>query len=335
VKYFEIVGLRSQVFKELEAILKSPKSQMLAGLRNVTVLAVAKPLFQFVRKLPTYTLKTKRLSPEAHNVLQMLQQAQEPDELLFTSLPQACGLPPIDTGEADDDGTTAKILRKKLVQALQEIQTAYDRLLSESKSRLHDAFGVRSDETNLRKDLGVRAGYLVGQCVERTLRSFTLAAVDEMKTDAEWLEALVMIVADKPAESWTDEDVTGFEIKLSDLARRFKNLEALQKEVAAKGSQGFEARKITVTRPDGEETNQMVWFDNEQKDRIECLLEEILGTLSKYDSQLQQAVVAKLTERLLGSALQDNLAQIPDKQQDQEYEQEKSQTHSRSLRRKG
>lgn len=27
-----------------------------------------------------------------------------------------------------------------------------------------------------------------------------------------------MIVADKPAESWTDEDVTGFEIKLSDIA---------------------------------------------------------------------------------------------------------------------
>lgn len=340
VKYFEIVGLRSQVFRELEAVLKSPKSQMPTGVRNVTVLAVAKPLFQFVRKLPTYTLKTKRLSSEAHNVLRTLQQAQEPDELLFTSLPQACGLPPIGIGEVDDNevdaalceyGTTAKILRQKLVQALLEIQTAYDRLLSESKSRLHDAFGVRSDEINLRKDLGVRASYLLGQCVERTLRSFTLAAVDETKTDAEWLEALVMIVADKPAESWTDEDVTGFEIKLSDLARRFKNLEALQTEVAAKGSQGFEARKITVTRPDGEETNRMVWFENGQKDRIDGLLEEILGTLSKYETQLQQAVVAKLTERVLGSVPQDNIAQIRDKRQDQKYEQEKSQTHSRSI----
>lgn len=311
VKYFEIVGLRSQVFKELEAVLKSPKSRMFEGMRNATVLAVAKPLFQFVKKLPTYTLKTKRLSSEAQAVLRTLQQAQEPDEVLFTSLPQACGLPPIDIGEADD-GTTAKILRKKLVQALQEIQTAYDRLLSETKSRLHDAFGVRSDETNLRKDLGVRSSYLLGQCVERTLKSFTKAAVDETKTDADWLEALVMIVADKPAQSWTDEDVTGFEIKLSDLARRFKNLEALQMEVAAKGSQGFEARKITVTRPDGEETNQMVWFDNEQKDRIDDLLEQILGTLSKYDNQLQQAVVAKLTEKVLGSFTRDNLVRIWD-----------------------
>ena len=147
VKYFEIAGLRSQVFKELEAVLKSPKSRMPAGVRNVTVLAVAKPLFQFVKKLPAYTLKTKRLSAEAQAVLQTLQQAQEPDELLFTSLPQACGLLPIGTDEADD-GTTAKTLRKKLIAALHEIQTAYDRLLSECKSRLHDAFGVSNQEVS-------------------------------------------------------------------------------------------------------------------------------------------------------------------------------------------
>ena len=75
----------------------------------------------------------------------------------------------------------------------------------------------------------------------------------------------------------------------------------------------------------------MVWFDNEQKDRIDGLLEEILGTLSKYDTQLQQAVVAKLTERVLGSVPQDNLAQIRNRRQDRKYEQEKSQTHSRFL----
>jgi hypothetical protein len=299
VKYFEITGLRSQVFKELEAVLKSPKSRMPAGVRNVTVLAVAKPLFQFVKKLPAYTRNTKRLSLEAQAVLKTLQQAQEPDELLFTSLPQACGLPPIGTGEADD-GTTAKTLRKKLVQALHEIQTAYDCLLSECKARLHDAFGVSVNEAKLREELRVRSRSLKGQYVERMLRSFTLAATDETKTDSEWLEALVMIVADKPAESWTDEDVTRFEINLSDLSRRFKNLEALRAEVAAKGG-GFEARRITVTRPDGEEINQIVGIDRECQDQIEELVEKVLEILPD-NIQLRQAVIAKLTERVLDLA---------------------------------
>lgn len=312
VKYFEIAGLRSQVFKELEAVLKSPKSRMPSGVRNVTVLAVAKPLFQFVKKLPAYTLKTKRLSPEAQAVLQTLQQAQEPDELLFASLPQACGLPSIGTEEADD-GTTAKTLRKKLVQALHEIQTAYDCLLNECKARLHDAFGVSVNEAKLREELGVRSHTLKGQCVERLLKSFTEAATDETKTDAEWLEALVMIVADKPAESWTDEDVTRFEIRLSDLTRRFKNLEALRAEVAAKGG-GFEARRITVTRPDGEEINQIVGIDRDCQDQIEELVEKVLEMLPD-NNQLRQAVIAKLTERVLDLA-SGTLPRIGEKRQD-------------------
>ena len=313
LKYFEVVGLRSQVFKELESILRNPNHQMPPKIRNATLIAVARPLFQFEKKLPAYTRKTKRLSPEAMAILRTLQQAQEPDELLFTSLPQACGLPPIGTGEADD-GTTAKMLRKKLVPALSELQTAYDKLLSDCQDLLHEAFGIRSREENLREDLRVRSHRLLGQCIESTLKRFTLAAVDENKANKEWLEALITIVADKPAQSWTDEDVTGFEIRLSDLARRFKNLEALRAEVDAKGG-GFEARRITVTHPNGEEINQMVWVERDSEAKIEALVEEILDDLRlrlHNNPQLQQAFVAKLTEKVLGKALAENVAQISD-----------------------
>jgi hypothetical protein len=321
VKYFEVMGLRSQVFKELEAILRNPKAKKLGKLRNATLLTVVTPLYQFVNKLPTYTKKTKRLSEEALFVLQALQQTVEPDELLFKELPQACHLPPINTGEADD-GTTAKTLRTKLVQILRELHTAYDRLLSDCQTLLYDAFGVRASETKLREDLRVRARYLLGKCVERSLRSFTQAAVDEDKTDEEWLGALVMIVADKPPESWTDEDVTGFEIKLSDLARKFKNLEVLQKEVAAKG-EGFEARRITVTRSDGQETHRMVWVDREREEQIEQLVEQVLANLPDND-QIRQAVLAKLTERILNSGSQDGVTQLQEKRQSQKKSTKKS-----------
>lgn len=320
VKYFEVVGLRSQVFKELETILRNPKAKKSGKLRNATLLTVVTPLYQFVNKLPTYTKKTKRLSEEASSVLQALQQTVEPDELLFKELPQACHLPPINTGEADD-GTTAKMLRTKLVQILRELHTAYDCLLSDCQTLLYDAFGVRASETKLREDLRVRARYLLGKCVERSLRSFTQAAVDEDKTDEEWLEALVMIVADKPPESWMDEDVTGFEIKLSDLARKFKNLEALQKEVAAKG-EGFEARRITVTRSDGQETHRMVWVDREREEQIEQLVDEVLARLPEND-QIRQAVLAKLTERILNSASQDGVTQLQEERQSRKNRQKK------------
>jgi hypothetical protein len=44
VKYFEVVGLRSQVFKELEAILRNSKAKKSGKLRNATLLTVVTPL---------------------------------------------------------------------------------------------------------------------------------------------------------------------------------------------------------------------------------------------------------------------------------------------------
>ena len=231
--------------------------------------------------------------------LEALQQTVEPDELLFKGLPQAFGLPEIGTDKTDD-GTTAKNLRAKLVQILRELYTAYDSLLRDCQSLLHDAFGVRRDEQKLREDLRVRANYLVEKCIEPTLKRFTKAAIDEKAEDKEWLEALVMIVADKPAESWTDKDVTRFEIELADLVRRFQNLEALQKEATAKG-EGFEARRITVTHADGQETHRLVWVDNEQEKQVDELVEEVLKVLPD-NPQIQQAVLTKLTERILNAS---------------------------------
>jgi hypothetical protein len=321
VKYFEVVGLRSQVFKELEAIWGKRKPLNKSGVRNATLLTVVKPLFQFAKALPAYTTQTQRLSGEALRVLQALKREQEPDELVFTSLPQACGLPAI-TSEEGEDANIAKTLRLKLVEALREIQTAYDRLLNDCQTRLYEAFGIRSPETKLREDLRVRASYIGGQSLERRLTSFAQAAADESKSDRQWLEALVMIVADKPSESWTDEDATGFEIKLSDIARRFKNLEALQKEVAAKG-EGFDARRITVTRPDGEETHRMVWVERESEGKIEALVEEILqNSILRDNPQLQQAFVAKLTERVLGATSLENIAQMQKTRHNRKNEQQ-------------
>ncbi len=190
-----------------------------------------------------------------------------------------------------------------------------DRLLSDCQKLIYEGFGVRSQETKLREDLRVRANYLAGKCIESLLKRFIRAASDETKSDSQWLEALVMIVADKPAESWTDDDATAFEMKLADLVRRFKNLEALQKEVAAKG-EGFEARRITMTRPDGQEIHQMVWVDHGRESQVEKIVDEFLSKLPD-DQQLRQAILAKLSERILNADLPKTVMQIGDKGNDE------------------
>jgi hypothetical protein len=66
-------------------------------------------------------------------------------------------------------------------------------------------------------------------------------------------------------------------------------LEALQKEVVASCA-GFDARRITVTRPDGQEIHQMVGIDRDCQDKVDDLVDDILAKLPD-NSQIRQAVV--------------------------------------------
>jgi hypothetical protein len=309
VKYFEMVGLRSQVFRELETVLKSPNARTQTGVRNASLLAIAKPLFGFIRQLPEYTRSTKCLSAETLQVLQVLHTAQEPDELLFISLPQACGFAPM-TAEAGENEQAAKAFRKKLVRCLHEIQTAYDTLLTECQKHLYEAFGVRSQEANLREDLRVRASYLVGQCIEPILKQFVMTAVDEKLSGKNWLESLVRIVTDKHPKGWKDEDLSRFEIALSDLVRRFQNLEALRTEIRRQGK-GFDALRITVTEPNGQEVHEVVWIDEEYEDLLDRLVQETLNAPELRDNpRLQKGFLAKLNEKLLSRNHGDSLSKL-------------------------
>jgi len=309
VKYFEMVGLRSQVFRELEMVLKSPQARTPTGVRNASLLAIAKPLFSFVRQLPEFTRSTKRLSPEALKVLQALQTAQEPDDLLFISLPQACGFGSMTAGDAENE-QAAKAFRQRLVQCIHEIQTAYDHLLGDCQKQLYEAFGVHSKEANLREDVRVRASYLVGQCIDPILKHFVAKAVDEEVSDKDWLEALVRIVADKHPKGWVDEDFSRFEIALSDLVRRFQNLEALRSEIRRQGK-GFDAVRITVTEPNGQEVHEVVWVDEEHEELFDRLVKDALNAPELKDNpRLQKGFLAKLNETLLSRSHAESMHEV-------------------------
>ena len=298
VKYFEILGVRAEVFRELGKILSAESSKENLALRNSTILSIVKPLVGFVKKLPAYTLSTdSRITTDAKAVRKALLEAKEPDQLLFHALPQACGLLPI-TGRETDDKTIVKTFRKKLVQALSSLQTSYDDMLGYCERLLRKAFAIRIDSNEFRGNLRYRAMNLLSQVVEPRLKSLIIVCSDIESDNKSWIESILLTISNKPSNSWTDEDVIIYETKLSDIARRFMNLEALQKEIAIP-SEGIDARRITVTYPDGDEIHQMLWIDRDNQSNIDRIAEQII---EKYDlsddANLKQALTAALIERI-------------------------------------
>ena len=298
VKYFEVSGLRAEIFHELGKILSSGKSHLDETFRNRTILSIVKPLVGFVQRLPQFTLSTKsRVTDEAKAVRKALLEAKEPDELLFAALPQACGLPPISEGD-DQDRNLVKRFRKKLVLSLNSLQVAYDDMLGHCENLLKRSFAIRIDTAEFRENLRFRAMNLSSQVIEPRMKGFIFAASDDGADNRSWLESILLIILNKTPKSWTDEDVIVFETKLSDIARRFMNLEALQKEIAIP-SDGIDARRITLTYPDGQEIHQMLWIDRDKQENIKQIAEQIIERYNLNDDMvIKQAVTAALIEKI-------------------------------------
>jgi hypothetical protein len=167
---------------------------------------------------------------------------------------------------------------------------------------IHQAFAVRADVHHLREDLRVRASYLAGKVIEPRLRSLIMAAVDEEASDKDWLKSLVMIIADRPAETWANDDLLAFEMNVAEMARRFVNLEALQKQVASAANEGYDARRVTITEPSGEEVHRLIWIDRQQLAAVEAHADLLLKAIRSRvaDEHQQQAILMTLLERMLG-----------------------------------
>ncbi len=85
LRRYQVTGVRREVFRQF-AVLFGASSDA----RGQDIVAVVRPLFRFVNKLPAFTRQTKSLSPVALRVREALFAAREPDVLLFEDLPAAC-----------------------------------------------------------------------------------------------------------------------------------------------------------------------------------------------------------------------------------------------------
>lgn len=71
-----------------------------------------------------------------------------------------------------------------------------------------------------------------------------------------------------------------------------------------------------MTRPDGQEIHQMVWVDHGRESQVEKIVDKILAELPD-DQQLRQAILAKLSERILNPDVGEGVKKIEEKRSDE------------------
>ena len=285
----------------LEALTKSLQKQNVSIFPSLTrkfggrVLEVVSVLLSTFQSLPPYVLRTKNLDKETLAVRQALLSATEPDELLFVTLPEQLRFKTITARSTKREPKELIDLSKKISKGIQNLNSAYDKLLNEIRAVLIDLFHVNSDD-ELKETLKVRAIGLGEGIIDPRIKSLVVALSADLELD-QWTEYVAMNVSGgTDPKNWVDDDYNRFKAHIQELSGTFLRLEWLNAEKNLR-SYGFTAVRVAVTHPDGQEKTNYVTIEVDKQEKVDDVLEKALKELkSVYQSEeaARNALLASL-----------------------------------------
>ena len=298
IKRFRMAGIRIDLFARFLKLLNQPVES-----ENPDLLTIVTPLIRFTVELPAYTQKTQRVNEGAKNLREVVNNASEPDELLFKQLPESLGYSEF-TAEITDDNVLSDFFHT-LQTALSDLAGAYDELLNSIERMLAEAFVLKSTGAELRTELGKRAESLLELVIEPQLKGFIIHLYNEGHDFTSWIESIGTFLVKKPPASWTDTDTAQFEINLSQIVRKFNHFEAVSYEKLQHRETEGETIRIGITSPNEQEQEQVVNLPTTAEDTVNKFDQKIAELFKELDIDQNPDLCLALLARFSKKVMQD------------------------------
>ncbi|MEO3861879.1 ATP-binding protein [Acrocarpospora sp. B8E8] len=293
-------GQRRNVIQMLSVALgvAPPPSR---SVRNPAILSVARALLERVMVLTPYARRTRRISADAVTVRSALLNAQDPDELLFYSLPESLGLKPITTDQ-DTSTKQASEYVNRLTAAADEISNAEATVRTEAVQTIAKEFRLPSDLPQLRATMATRLRGFADVSLNTELRGFVAIALNESLGHDDWLDPLIVRLSHSAIGDWSDGDAAIFPRRVREMAQALDRVSHLyqERQRTAQQADKLEARLLTLTTPAGTEQRTLIYMPQQSRHDADQLaasvLEQAQRTLGPDGARILLAV---LTQRLV------------------------------------
>ncbi|MFF4605267.1 ATP-binding protein [Streptomyces sp. NPDC001339] len=272
--------------------------------RNPALLAVTRAMLERMMVLEPYARQTRRLSADALAIREVLSRATDPDELVFTSLPKALNFEPILANSTKDENTAGSYV-SRLSTALDELSSASVTLRSEVVATIGREFRLPEALSELRTGLTERLRGFADAPLELSLRGFVSRILNESLPEEDWLDPVIIRLANKALGDWTDRDVTSFPRQVKEVARALDRVSHLYEHDAPRVAQGSdEARQLdthllTLTTPQGQEERTLIHVPRQSRKPAEELVVSVIRQAEEaLGPDGARILLAALAERL-------------------------------------
>jgi hypothetical protein len=264
----------------LNAVLASiPGSRTIS--RNLEPLDVARALVATAVNLPNWTRRTTTISAPAQGVRGMLLKASDPHKVLFADLPVLL--------QADKP----EQVRVALSELLEELCTAYPKLLEKVKHVLMSALAYESNDFS---HLRARAVAVKGIAGEFRLEAF-ITRLESFDGSSGAVEGLLSLASNKPPAQWVDRDIDAALIQLGTWAHDFRRAETLAPLRGRPSTR--RALGVVFGAGMGRDATATVDIDERDASVISRLAAQVLASLQQQRSDIALAALAEAGTLLL------------------------------------
>lgn len=247
---------------------------------------IVEALYRWWGSLSDYAKITRSIDKKSQDVRSVLRKARDPVELVFRTLPDACGA-------LDDSKIDVERFVATLEFTLAQIADALPSLQRRAEAALLSAFGART-LGRLRQQVQLDYQDHLLELADRPLRAFVDRALNQDLSDAAWLDGVASLVAGRRLESWEDETVDLFAFEIRALAQRLARRLAQIREMTARSSP---ITAVHLTAPDGKESSLYVRTRDASGGRVADGVRELLDQADDPDSLLIELLAERLSAR--------------------------------------
>lgn len=230
MRRFSVTGARLEVCKRIAGA----SGVTLKG-RSSIVPAVG-PLYRSLEQLPGYSrsgkgyygysMVTRTVSPRCIALRNALMRARDPHELLFSELPEALGLSPVETNSTKDD---IDLLFVRLKETLDELADSYQKLLDRVKDEIALWMGAPNVSPGMRVVIREKYSKLLDAGQTAAARNLIGILIDDIDDDDTWAERITCIVYKHP-RCWDDGGFAEFQVEMMKATKRFDELEEMTRK---------------------------------------------------------------------------------------------------------
>ncbi|MBS3936615.1 MAG: hypothetical protein KGZ43_10630 [Sulfuritalea sp.] len=253
---------------------------------ETTYLELARALYRWFARLSDFTQQTGRVSKDAALVRSALRKAQDPIQLLTSTLPKAY---------AQSKG--GHPFQEWLSAALTDLGMSQRKLQDAVVAELGQAFEMVGPLSKIRSQLQSECSGAATGLADARLKSFILRCTDLTLTDEKWLDSVASLLVQRPLDAWTDETVDSFAQAVTDISghyRRWLRL-VMQRKGAPRAAERFVS--LTLTSASGQESALLV-ATTEHSTRLARNVLDLLAQEAGADPQTAAAALAQALQNL-------------------------------------